>query len=295
MEDGHQDLSPQIAEEWNQAKQSLKYENRYFNERIKGALSTIFEGIEKCVELDSQSAILEIAPDNPNYSIFRARCFDSKEKAENALENSEKQFGAPPPEVSTAGRMNAVGIPVFYGATSQRLAVSETRPPIGCHVVVAQFKIIDTIRLLDIECLSSTIRDILSSIEESDDLIKLSDFLSEFNEEMTQIISPENESIQYIVTQVISEYASLYTNLEIHGLIYDSSQASKISKTIKNGDKIEKNIAIFNKFSSIRSDRTSAEENNSQTPMLRLHDDTPIVYAITGADFSTDPKLNDTD
>ena len=129
MEDGHQDLSLQIAEEWNQAKQSLKYENRYFNERIKDALGTIFEGIEKCVELDSQSAILEISPDNPDYSIFRARCFDSKEKAEKASENPEKQFGAPPPEVSTAGRMNAVGIPVFYGATSRRLAVSETRPP----------------------------------------------------------------------------------------------------------------------------------------------------------------------
>ena len=168
-------------------------------------------------------------------------------------------------------------------------------PPIGCHVVVAQFKIINTIRLLNVERLSSTIHDILSSIDENEDLIKLSDFLSEFNEEMTQIISPENESIQYIVTQVISEYASLYTNLKIHGLIYDSSQASKISKTIKNGDKIEKNIAIFNKFSSIRSDKTSAEENNSQTPVLRLHDDPPIVYAITGADFSTDPKLNETD
>ena len=295
MADDHQDLSLRIAEEWERAKRTLKYENRYFNDRVNNVLGSIFLGIEKCVSYSRQSAISEIPPNDPDYSIFRARCFDSKEKAYVAMESPEKELGPPPAEVSTAGRMNSVGIPVFYGATSRRLAVSETRPPIGCYVAVARFKTINTISLLNVEHLSSEIYDIISSMGEDEELIQLSDFLSELNEEMTQTISPKNESMQYIVTQAIAEYASNYTSLNIHGLIYDSSRTNKIIQNAKNGGKIEKNIAIFNKFSLIGSDRTSAEEDNSQTPMLQLHDDPPTAYAITGADFSTDPIIDDDD
>ena len=47
----------------------------------------------------------------------------------------------PLPSPDTEGRVNPVGIPVLYMATSRRTAISEVRPGIGHGVSVAQFRV----------------------------------------------------------------------------------------------------------------------------------------------------------
>ena len=51
---------------------------------------------------------------------------------------------------AAAGRMNARGISVFYGANDPLVALSEVRPPVGARVAIARFEIIRPIKLLDL-------------------------------------------------------------------------------------------------------------------------------------------------
>jgi hypothetical protein len=46
--------------------------------------------------------------------------------------------------------MNARGVSMFYGANSPDVAIAEVRPPVRSRVAVAEFKILRSIRLLDL-------------------------------------------------------------------------------------------------------------------------------------------------
>lgn len=280
MADARQEMSPQLGDEWELAKWSLKFESRYFNNDIKNVLDVLCNGVKRCIDYDMQSAVTEVGRDNPDFQIFRARCFDSEEDAEEAVNHVEKALAPPSAKISKEGRMNVAGIPVFYGATSRRLALAETRPPVGCHVVVAQFEVIESFRLLDIERLSSLTEDLVISLDEDSQTIYLADLINKFCKEMTQTISPKEKSLEYIITQAISEYFSNISGIDIHGLLYDSSQA------IRETRKYEKNIMLFNKFSII------GGINDGYPSKLSFHKNPAVRYAVTGAGFSTDPDVN---
>jgi hypothetical protein len=66
----------------------------------------------------------------------------------------DRHLGSPPSGAAAAGRMNARGISVFYGANDPRVALAEVRPPVGSRVAVARFEIIRPLRLLDLTALS---------------------------------------------------------------------------------------------------------------------------------------------
>ena len=276
-------MLPQLGDEWDLAKGSLKFESRYFNNDIKNVLDVLCNGIEKCLNYDATSIVVEVYRGNPDFKIFRARCFDSEEDAEKAKGNVEKMLAPPPARISRSGRMNVAGIPVFYGATTRRLALAETRPPVGCHVVVAQFEVIESFRLLDIERLNSLSEDLVNSVFEDDESTYLADLINKFCKEITRTVSPKEASLEYIITQAISEYFSSISNINVHGLLYDSCQA------IRETRKYEKNIMLFNKFSVI--DGVS----DGYPSKLSFHERPAVRYAVTGAGFSTDPDVNDGD
>ncbi len=55
--------------------------------------------------------------------------------------------------MARAGRMNAQGISVFYGATRARVGIAEVGPPVGSRVTVARFDIIRRLPLFDLTAL----------------------------------------------------------------------------------------------------------------------------------------------
>ena len=50
--------------------------------------------------------------------------------------------------------MNPKGVSVFYGAMDKLTCVSEIRPPVGSNVILGQFTLVETVRLIDLEALS---------------------------------------------------------------------------------------------------------------------------------------------
>jgi hypothetical protein len=140
----------ELQEDWRYFEDSLKAEARFFNGPGEAILKKVFEGLADHKVHDGKSIIVEAGPATDMPALFRARTFQSMTKLKEALKSPDKDIGSPPVGSALAGRMNARGISVFYGATNASVAIGEVRPPLGSRVVVGQFELLRKLRLLDV-------------------------------------------------------------------------------------------------------------------------------------------------
>jgi hypothetical protein len=140
-------------EGWRAFEQSLKKEARFFSRTAASHLASIFGGIDKLKTTDDCSLVVDAGPQGEPDHLYRARVFPSNDNLGKALCRPDIHLGPPPANLASAGRMNANGISVFYGATKENVAIAEVRPPVGSKVVVARFNIIHALRLLDLTAL----------------------------------------------------------------------------------------------------------------------------------------------
>ena len=229
---------------WSELKKIITEKNRMFNTRAKEILDSVFgNNVVRYNDIDKHlSTIVEIGPNSKISSLFRAREFQSTEKLHAALKHPDRKLGPPPSSLATAGRMNAEGISVFYGAISSKVAIAEIRPVVGSRVVVAKFDIIRDLRLLDVGKLKSLFvpgslfdpsqRGIMEKIR----------FVSGLCERISAPVMPQDESADYLVTQAVSDYLSELTlPTAIDGLIYHSAQVGNEMK----------NVVLFHKSSQV--------------------------------------------
>lgn len=140
--------------DWSYFRRSLKTESRLLNREAERVLDSIFEGLAEHATHEGKSVVMDAGPGCSISSLDRARVFTGGEEAlETPIMRPDKEVGPPPPSAALAGRMNARGISVLYGATDASVALAEVRPPAGSRVVIARFEIIRTLRLLDVEAL----------------------------------------------------------------------------------------------------------------------------------------------
>lgn len=92
------------------------------------------------------------------HSLFRARVHSSSESLQQTLSSPEKELGPPPANIASAGRMNARGISVFYGALDQHTAISEVRPHVGSYVVVGKFDLVKPLTLINLSALQEIVK-----------------------------------------------------------------------------------------------------------------------------------------
>jgi len=227
-----------LLNEWNSFKNILKYESRFFNEKVEKILKSIFDNIEITTTYTGESVITEVGQDNKIKSLFRARVFQSKDELLDALCKPDKSMGSPPSHLASSGRLNSQGISVFYGSIDKSTTIAEVRPPIGSKVVVAEFNIIRSLKLLDLKKLEI----IENNTSVFDPLYKEKTekitFLSQLCRLITQPVMPHDEASDYLPTQVVAEYLASRSNFNFDGIIFPSVQAD-------NG----LNITLFHKSS----------------------------------------------
>jgi hypothetical protein len=231
----------ELQQGWAYFQKSLKTETRLFNREAESILDSIFEGITDHATYKSGSVIVNAGPGRRISKLYRARVFQNDDDLENALIRPDLEIGPPPFSAASAGRMNAKGISVFYGATNKKVALTEVRPPVGSRVVIGLFEIIRPIRLLDVEKLRSIY--VKGSIFDTSFIRRLekSKFLETLSDHITMPVMPEDEAADYLVTQGIADYLSSRTTPELDGIIY---------RSIQNGNK-GRNIALFHKSSRV--------------------------------------------
>lgn len=226
-------------QEWRAFENILKNEARYFGVAAQELLTSIFSNIQLCRTSNGKSPIIPAGPQCEISSLYRARSFQSNPELLEALKRPDLYLGPPAQKLARAGRMNAYGISVFYGATSELVAVSEVRPPVKSIVAVAKFDLIRAVNLLDIEVLSEIVA--TGSIFDKAHLNNLerAAFLQTVSKRISMPVLPDHEPFEYLATQVVAEFLAAKQDCQLDGIIYPSVQ----------GDGTGRNVVLFHKSS----------------------------------------------
>tara|TARA_X000000368_G_scaffold237747_1_gene187766 strand:+ start:11449 stop:12291 length:843 start_codon:yes stop_codon:yes gene_type:complete len=169
-----------------------------------------------------------------------------------AMKAPDRELGPPPSKLASAGRMNSRGVSVFYGANVPDAALAEVRPPVGSQVLVAKFRLKRNVRLLDLSSLP--LIGIAGSYFDPEflPLLKRTKFLGDLAAIMSMPVMPNDADLEYLPTQVISDYLSAATDTPLDGILFPSVQTDVREEEEGEGE-VPKfvNVVLFNKSSRV--------------------------------------------
>lgn len=156
-----------------------------------------------------------------NTKMYRCRTHENDEWL-----TSYADFAPPPPEKATSGRMNATGINVLYLTLDPHTALCETNVNGRDYATIASFRIKNSIRVLDLTKIKTMS---LPSIFDEDNRHNRSPvvFLQKFAESISQPRSNKELDIEYVPTQIITEffrYVKIDNSDGYAGILYESTQ-----------------------------------------------------------------------
>jgi hypothetical protein len=227
-ESHYEEKSPQdheFAFEWRTIERSLKTESRYFNQGAEAFLARLFADLDQRTTSKGEPVIVRAGPDTARTSFFRARVFHKSDELDQAMMRPDLHLGPSPSAFARAGRMNANGISMFYGASDSEVALAEVRPPVGSRALVGEFQIIRPVRLLDVAALQSVY--IEGSIFDPGYLEQLSlwKFMGRLSERITMPVMPDDEPTEYLITQMIADYLARQPAPGLDGILFSSVQS----------------------------------------------------------------------
>jgi hypothetical protein len=272
--------SKEVAQTWASFCESIKHNRRFFNDTASDLLAEILEPILNPKLPGTKSAVKTIEPDSDERFIFRGRLANTVPARSDILAKPINMLGAPPKHLNAGGRMNAAGIPVFYGSFDVKTCVAELRGPVGGTAVVGKFEMLRPLRVLDLTLLQNAMFNI--SYFDPDVIQKFSynHFLRGFHKEIKRAVIPGSEMLDYLPTQFVAEY--LWTKAEppLDGLIFGSAQISNAKA---------KNIAIFPHASVVEGWYEELHPKNSAAakPKVETSDSFSRVIESVNLDFET--------
>jgi hypothetical protein len=230
-----------LSEQYRHFERLVTEEARYFSPESRLILGSLFERLDNHRTQDGRSIVVQAGPSLPRAGFFRARVFQDDEPLKLALAHPDVQLGPPPPRAGRAGRLNAAGVSIFYGADLEEAALAEVRPPVGSRVVTARFELLRPVRLLDIEALQSVL--VEGSYFDPEHLGRLQHaaFLRSFSARFTRPVLPDHEAFEYVTTQAIADFLAHETDPLLDGILYSSAQSGLQGA----------NVALFHKASRV--------------------------------------------
>ena len=223
------DLHWAVSRRWAEMERSLHEEARFLNRQALTILDEVFEDLHDGRASNGNSVVVVAGPGLPISRLIRARVFQTEDALENALTHPARFLGTPAPGVGQAGRMNAKGQPAFYGATTEKTALAEVRPPVGAWATTATFVITRPVKLLDLSELADVQLDRMLSLFDPASLVKAQrrDFLRTLASRLVQPVMPERQDHDYLITQVIADYLANHKHGAFDGILYPSVQVER--------------------------------------------------------------------
>ena len=219
-------------EKWYALERSLKEEARFFSRTAATHLGSLFDQIDSMSTSDGGPLVIDAGPGTSLSALYRARSFQSDDPLKAALREPDQQLGPPPASLASAGRMNARGISVFYGANEPDVAIAEVRPPVGSQVAVARFEIIRPLRLLDLTALRAVSEHGSIFDPSLADRMELAMFLPSLSRRITQPVMPDDEAFDYLPTQAIADFLATESKSPIDGIVFPSVQATDAGQNV---------------------------------------------------------------
>ncbi|MBY5644284.1 RES family NAD+ phosphorylase [Rhizobium leguminosarum] len=214
----------EYAREWQEIESSLKSQTRFFNQGAEAFLSRLFKELDDRKTRDDNPVVVTAGPDTELKSFFRARVFHKSDELDEAMQRPDLHLGPPPGRFARAGRMNAHGISMFYGASDKGVALAEVRPPVGSRALVGEFELTRPVRLLDVSALHSVY--VEGSIFDPDHVnqLGLAKFMKRLSDRITMPVMPDDETTEYLITQMIADYLARRPEPALDGILFSSVQ-----------------------------------------------------------------------
>jgi hypothetical protein len=221
---------------WQHFAWFAKHRARFFDPRLRSMLDSLFKGMDSFTQpvrlfnvgSSAGSPFFTIYPDDDLALIYRARIARTREEAAKFAGNAAIEVGPPPSSSATPGRMNAGGISVLYGAFAEKTCVAELRLRVGGLAVVARFKVLRPLRLLDFTQFNQ--RFLNESAFAPDYVNRFSQLaaLRLIGDVIARPVQPHEELLDYVPTQILAEY--LRDAQGIDGLVYPSAQLGTVKE-----------------------------------------------------------------
>lgn len=217
---------------WERFVRVVKYSKRYLFSKDMGQID-YFRGdeelppgkfLERFGEILTQIDLVREFP--PRTRIYRVRVHDPSEELRTASE-----LGTPSTENARySNRMSPAGIPMFYGAFDEETAIRETFDPLrgnNVAITVGEFRTARGFPVVDLTKVPP-----IPSVFDSEkrdsrpDIIFLHHFIRDLQ---AQVTKDGREHIDYVPTQIVTEYIRhLYKHPEhgmVRGILYCSARS----------------------------------------------------------------------
>lgn len=218
-----EDLDEELSFAWDNFVKMVKYKKRYtffqdpyFIRQEEWKDDILTEINQLCGNI-----LTIILPSGT--TIFRGRPNDNPKKPRTSF----KDLTAPPTEFAKENRMSATGISMFYGALDSATLVAEIRNyDSGAVIDLGEFVLKKELVVVDLFKIPKELSFWMPQY------FREYKFLKKFHSEITKPIT-KNPGIEYVPTQIFTEYIRFMNSKHIDGIIYKSSLTGK------------KNIVLF--------------------------------------------------
>jgi hypothetical protein len=210
-------------EEWLNLHDQIKYSRRYFSDDAKRLFDQLFADIETQYVHANGGRTPIIRTLSAGQIVWRARLCGENSEAQKFLQKPDAELGPPPKGKARAGRMNAPGVSVFYGAFDEKTCIAEMRPSIGAQTVVGRFEITRPLNVLDFNLLEK----VWEKLGYFDANFRLerdrSRFLRRLHDLICLPVLPGKDE-DYLITQTLAEYLAHVHRAQLDGLLFRSTQ-----------------------------------------------------------------------
>ena len=273
-----------LRETWSAFCRQIRSRARFFSAAAEAALRSIFRDLDSHRTYDGRSVVLEISPTDEERCFWRARKAQSIEELKVILKSPTAEMGPPPSRYATGGRMNAQGIPVFYGAFDADTCVAEVRAPVGSHVVVAKFELLRPVRLLDFDALSEVYVPRSHFDPDYREQQGRAAFLAHLVREIGMPIMPQDEALEYLPTQAVAEFLANRTTPRFDGIVFRSTQTGQAGR----------NVVLFNHACGlVRSPLPDGAEVEVYVPSTREEDENVLGFVTIWESLPPEPAVDE--
>ena len=226
------DTRDQFAYSWEQFSETVRHEARFVlitdprpggENEPPARLARFLEGLLGYA--DKSTRMLHTLPTGTK--LYRGRMTDDlvKLRADTDVDPAQ-QLGAAPPDKAAPGRMSGEGVPLFYGADNVHTTVAE----IALHspyddAVIGEFTTQRPVTILDF-----TRNPKVPSIFDLDHQSRrmFAEFVDDFVSAITRpVILDGRERVDYLPTQVVTEYLRWVPRRRIDGIAFPSRADSR--------------------------------------------------------------------
>lgn len=244
--------------QWHYVRDELAHRRRFFSDGARALFDRLLDGVAdlKFFDKDTDNWLPVVNELQVGTDVLRARVVRSDSELRAFVQASSRELGAPPPEKAQAGRMNAAGIAVFYGALDSDTCLAEMRPVLGGRVLVGEFRTTQALRVLDFRRLEAARLAELSYFDSKyAEQRERAVFLRRLHELISRPVTPGHED-EYLITQTLTEYLAHVHRPTFDGVIFQSVQRQGGANMVLFGrDGLEQVIDI-------------AEENADKLPLF---------------------------